>query len=109
MLTNPEELKEVFNVQSNKIKGNNVVKSFHLNKAKNQNQENNNGKAKQIPEKLTNFKFEKKTKQKFNTMRKALRNSIQSLMKPRPVDKKKQYKKNKSQKKSRKRNRGKKK
>ena len=108
MLTNPEELKEVFNVQSTKIKGNNVLKSFHLNKGEKQKQTNNNGNTKPIAEKLSNFKFEKKTKQKFNTMRKALRNSIQSLMKPRPVEKK-QDKKNKNQKKTRKRNRGKKK
>lgn len=110
MLTKPDELKEVFNVQSTKIKGNNVVKSFHLNQGKKQQPNNNaDGKPKLPPSKLTNFKFEKKTKQKFNTMRKALRNSIQSIMKPRPVDKKRQFKKNKSQKRSRKKNRGKKK
>lgn len=110
MLNKPDELKEVFNVQSTKIKGNNIVKSFHLNQGKKQQPNNNvDVKTKLSPSKLTNFKFEKKTKQKFNTIRKALRNSIQSIMKPRPVDKKKQFKKNKSQKKSRKKNRGKKK
>ena len=77
----PDELKDVFSVQSEKIRGNNVIKTFNLNKKKMSKDVN---KPSILPDKV---KIQNKLKPKFNTMRRALQNSIKSIMKPRPYHK----------------------
>ena len=110
-IKNPEALKNAMSVQSNEIKGANVINKFNLNKkaqANNGNAKANNGNAKANNGNALLFKPKNTEPGKINTFRKALQNSIKSIIKPRPFEKDgKNKNKNKNKNKSKGQSKGK--
>ena len=83
---NPEEFKNVLTVQSEEIKGENLIRTMNLKKNKKTKSSNNQTHKAFNRKSLVNSKrvFSKKNPLQFKKMRNAIQKSLKSIMKPRP-------------------------